>query len=82
MEIEHDKKMTRTKKRPLPTGRISPFHAAVQAAAAGAIGTATLFYANNALTAGLGAANILLYTCVYTPLKVFYLLSSSFLHFA
>jgi len=72
MEVEQDKIMMRTKKRPLPTGRISKLHAGIQAAVLGLAGTATLYHFINPITAALGAANIVLYTCLYTPLKVFF----------
>jgi heme O synthase-like polyprenyltransferase len=70
IEVERDKIMTRTKNRPLCTERISKFHAIVQAIAVGAAGTWLLYTKANPLTALLGFANILLYTSVYTPLKV------------
>eukprot|EP01102_Stenamoeba_stenopodia_P003047 TRINITY_DN12978_c0_g1_i1.p1 TRINITY_DN12978_c0_g1~~TRINITY_DN12978_c0_g1_i1.p1 ORF type:complete len:419 (-),score=104.71 TRINITY_DN12978_c0_g1_i1:107-1339(-) len=69
MEVEQDKIMMRTKKRPLPTGRISKLHAGIQAAVLGLTGTATLYHFINPITAALGAVNIVLYTCLYTPLK-------------
>jgi protoheme IX farnesyltransferase len=70
IEVERDKIMTRTKNRPLPTGRISKTHAILQAMVVGVGGTYLLYKFNNPMTAVLGAANIILYAGVYTPLKV------------
>jgi protoheme IX farnesyltransferase len=41
-EIKNDAKMKRTMRRPLPSGRISPVHAAMWATSVGAAGTALL----------------------------------------
>lgn len=41
-EIKNDAKMKRTMRRPLPSGRISPAHAAMWATSVGAAGTALL----------------------------------------
>ncbi|KAL5221882.1 hypothetical protein ABZP36_026595 [Zizania latifolia] len=68
-EIKNDAKMKRTMQRPLPSGRISPSHAAVWATSIGAAGTALLFWKANGLAAGLAASNLILYAFVYTPLK-------------
>ncbi|KAF8670778.1 hypothetical protein HU200_050449 [Digitaria exilis] len=68
-EIKNDSKMKRTMRRPLPSGRISPAHAAVWAASVGAAGTALLAWKANGLAAGLAASNLVLYAFVYTPLK-------------
>jgi len=68
-EADLDAQMTRTKNRPLPTKRITKKHALIQAAIAGVEGTCLLYSCNNTLTASLGAANIVLYAGVYTPLK-------------
>jgi heme o synthase len=68
-EVKNDALMNRTKRRPLPTGRISRGHAAVWATACGAAGTGILLAGTNPLTAGLGLLNIGLYALVYTPLK-------------
>lgn len=69
MEVANDSRMKRTMRRPLPSGRMSLPHAVVFAVAMGVGGVATLAFQTNALTAELGAANLLIYTLVYTPLK-------------
>ena len=69
LEVKYDGLMKRTLNRPLPRGRISVPHAVGFAAVLGAGGVAVLGLKCNALTAGLGAANVALYTGVYTPLK-------------
>ncbi|CAN4110541.1 unnamed protein product [Withania somnifera] len=68
-EVKNDAKMNRTKKRPLPSGRISIPHAVTWASSAGILGTALLASKANVLAAGLGASNLVLYAFVYTPLK-------------
>lgn len=68
-EIKSDARMNRTRARPLPSGRITPGHAAAFGTAAGVAGTALLCVANSPLVAALGAANIVLYAGLYTPLK-------------
>ncbi|CAM0906580.1 unnamed protein product [Alopecurus aequalis] len=68
-EIKNDAKMKRTMRRPLPSGRISPLHAAMWATSVGVAGTALLACKANGLAAGLAASNLILYAFVYTPLK-------------
>ncbi|KAJ8246264.1 hypothetical protein GJAV_G00265650 [Gymnothorax javanicus] len=68
-EVPFDSNMNRTKNRPLVRGQISPLHAVMFAAACGVPGVALLTLAVNPLTGFLGALNIVLYTCCYTPLK-------------
>ncbi|CAN9508746.1 unnamed protein product [Ophioblennius macclurei] len=68
-EVPFDSNMNRTKNRPLVRGQISPLHAVSFALACGIPGVALLTVAVNPLTGFLGAVNIFLYTCCYTPLK-------------
>ncbi|KAM9837273.1 protoheme IX farnesyltransferase, mitochondrial [Aulostomus maculatus] len=68
-EVPFDSNMNRTKNRPLVRGQISPLHAVSFAVACGIPGVALLSLAVNPLTGFLGALNIFLYTCCYTPLK-------------
>nr|XP_015212120.1 PREDICTED: protoheme IX farnesyltransferase, mitochondrial [Lepisosteus oculatus] len=68
-EVPFDSNMNRTKNRPLVRGQISPLHAVSFAAACAIPGIALLTLAVNPLTGALGAFNIFLYTCCYTPLK-------------
>ncbi|XP_033840829.1 protoheme IX farnesyltransferase, mitochondrial [Periophthalmus magnuspinnatus] len=68
-EVPFDSNMNRTKNRPLARGQISPLHAVSFAVACGVPGIALLTLAVNPLTGFLGALNIVLYTCFYTPLK-------------
>uniref|UniRef100_A0A3Q0RNR0 Protoheme IX farnesyltransferase, mitochondrial n=1 Tax=Amphilophus citrinellus TaxID=61819 RepID=A0A3Q0RNR0_AMPCI len=67
-EMPFDSNMNRTKNRPLVRGQI-PLHAVSFALACGVPGVALLTLAVNPLTGFLGALNIFLYTCCYTPLK-------------
>ncbi|KAK5851119.1 hypothetical protein PBY51_001938 [Eleginops maclovinus] len=68
-EVPFDSNMNRTKNRPLVRGQVSPLHAVSFALACGIPGVALLTLAVNPLTGFLGALNIFLYTCCYTPLK-------------
>ena len=68
-EIEHDAKMQRTKSRILPSGQLDTKSAWTIAVASGLAGSAMLYEFVNPVTALLGFGNILLYTCVYTPMK-------------
>ncbi|KAK1794261.1 hypothetical protein P4O66_011157 [Electrophorus voltai] len=68
-EVPFDSNMNRTKNRPLVRGQISPLHAVSFALACGIPGVTLLTLAVNPLTGFLGALNIFLYTCCYTPLK-------------
>ncbi|KAI9224432.1 protoheme IX farnesyltransferase [Blastocladiella britannica] len=68
-EIPYDAQMARTRTRPLVRGAISPPHALGFAVATGLAGIGTLYTLVNPLTAGLGAANLVLYSFIYTPLK-------------
>ncbi|NXX95352.1 COX10 protein, partial [Centropus bengalensis] len=68
-EVPFDSNMNRTKNRPLVRGQISPLLAVCFAASCGVPGIALLTLAVNPLTGALGAFNIFLYTCCYTPMK-------------
>jgi protoheme IX farnesyltransferase len=68
-ERELDKLMTRTAKRPLPLGIISPAEGWVFCVALGISGLALLWYFFNPLTAGLSLLSLILYGFIYTPLK-------------
>jgi len=69
VEVQYDSQMDRTKNRVLVKGRLSREHAAAFAVVSGVTGLAVLNFGANSLTAALGAVNLLLYTCMYTPLK-------------
>lgn len=68
-EPSTDALMSRTRARPLVRKLISTRAAVLFAAAAAAAGVAALWAGVNPTVAGLGAANIVLYAGVYTPLK-------------
>lgn len=69
MEREADKRMARTRSRPLPTGAISPERALVFGLVLAVLGTAALWLGANALAAGLVLATLVSYLLIYTPLK-------------
>ncbi|KAL8229640.1 hypothetical protein R6Q57_014540 [Mikania cordata] len=68
-EVKNDAMMNRTKRRPLPSGRLTIPHAVTWASFVGFAGTGLLASEANLLAAGLGASNLFLYAFVYTPLK-------------
>ncbi|KAF2856789.1 mitochondria protoheme IX farnesyltransferase [Plenodomus tracheiphilus IPT5] len=69
MEPKFDAQMSRTRNRPLVRKLISMRGATIFAVACGLVGTGALYYGVNPTTAFLGAANIILYAGVYTPMK-------------
>ncbi|KAI9103007.1 UbiA prenyltransferase family-domain-containing protein [Phlyctochytrium arcticum] len=69
IEAPYDAQMSRTRNRALVRHAISPLHAFSVGIGSGLSGVAMLAYFVNPITAALGAANIILYTCVYTPMK-------------
>jgi protoheme IX farnesyltransferase len=68
-EIEPDRRMHRTRERPLPSGRISRTRAATWGASSALVGIVVLAGGTNNLTAALSLLVILLYVLVYTPMK-------------
>lgn len=68
IERDLDALMSRTKNRPVPSGRMSVTAAFTIASIFTVLGIAIL-YIINPQTAMFGAISIFLYTCVYTPLK-------------
>ncbi|UOQ52807.1 heme o synthase [Hymenobacter cellulosivorans] len=68
-EIDLDKLMKRTAKRPLPTGVLSATEAWVFAVVMGITGLFILGYFFNTLAAALSLLSLILYGFVYTPLK-------------
>ena len=68
IERDLDLLMTRTKNRPIPSGRMSVNTALTIAVILTLIGLSLLYYLNPK-TAMFGAISIFLYTSVYTPLK-------------
>jgi protoheme IX farnesyltransferase len=69
LEREHDAIMRRTAGRPLPSGRLQPKQVLAIGCATAVAGLAYLSLAVNPLTAGIGAASLLSYVFIYTPLK-------------
>lgn len=68
-EREPDALMSRTRSRPLPSGRLRPVTVLGLGLASAAIGTAALAFTVNLLTGALGLVSLLVYVLVYTPLK-------------
>jgi protoheme IX farnesyltransferase len=68
-ERDVDARMARTRRRPLPSGRLTPRAAAWFASIISVGGVAYLAATVNLLTAGLAALTFASYVCLYTPLK-------------
>ncbi|RPH03017.1 MAG: protoheme IX farnesyltransferase [bacterium TMED144] len=69
LERDADKKMDRTRNRPLPSGTLTPLFAVLYGMALVVIGSITLAYFVNLLTGFLSLLTAFLYIVVYTPLK-------------
>jgi protoheme IX farnesyltransferase len=69
LEREHDRNMRRTANRPLPSGRLAPIEALLFGAGLAVAGIAYLAATVNGLTAAIGAATLVSYAFIYTPLK-------------
>ncbi|KAK3851574.1 hypothetical protein Pcinc_041791 [Petrolisthes cinctipes] len=75
-EVPYDSQMDRTKNRILVRGLVTPVHAVCFATLCSTTGICMLYFGANGLAASLGAVNILLYTCIYTPMKRFTILNT------
>lgn len=69
MEFKIDRKMRRTARRPLPTGRMSLMHGAIAGTLLTLTGAVYLGVVRNSLTAWLSLLTAFLYLGIYTPLK-------------
>ncbi len=69
LEAEADSQMTRTRKRPLPSGRLKKEQAFWFGMGLSVMGVAVLFFFVNDLAAFLGVAALVSYIVFYTPLK-------------
>jgi len=69
-EVGRDRRMLRTRGRPLPSGRVSRRFAAIWGVLTAIIGILVLALGTNRITTLLSLFVILLYVLVYTPLKV------------
>lgn len=69
LERDYDAKMRRTQNRPLPSGRLQPQTVLIVGAACAAIGLIYLALAVNLKTSVIGAATLVSYVFIYTPLK-------------
>ena len=69
IEWRHDARMPRTANRPIPAGRVRPSEAVAFGLIIGALGVGELYFYVNPLTSAIGAATLLCYVLIYTPLK-------------
>ncbi|KAI8987440.1 protoheme IX farnesyltransferase [Mycotypha africana] len=69
IETPYDAQMLRTRNRVLGRRALSQTHAFGFGVSTGIAGVSLLATCVNPITAALGAINVLLYTCVYTPMK-------------
>ncbi len=68
-ERKYDAMMSRTKDRPLPTGRMTINQVIFYAIIMTIAGAISFAYFNNTLTLVLGISSLLIYSFIYTPLK-------------
>ena len=71
IEREHDAKMKRTRNRPIPTGKISWDTAMIYGLSLILFGLIILSTQTNFITTSLSGLTIILYLCIYTPMKRF-----------
>ncbi|XP_052868695.1 protoheme IX farnesyltransferase, mitochondrial [Anopheles cruzii] len=76
VETSFDAQMARTRNRVLVKGYLSQLHAVGFALGASTIGCSMLYFGVNEITAALGAANLILYTSIYTPMKRYSILNT------
>lgn len=69
LEVSADRRMERTRTRPLPAGRLSPWEVALFGVVTLSLGLTWLAWRVNLWTAALGLASWALYVLIYTPLK-------------
>lgn len=69
MERKGDIHMARTRNRPLPAGRMNASWVLIGSLILGGFSISALVYFANWLTAGIGAAALISYVWIYTPLK-------------
>jgi len=69
LEREADGRMSRTRKRPLPSGRLDPDSALAFGVGCSVVGLSILAFGTNGLAASLAAATLISYLFIYTPLK-------------
>jgi len=69
LEREYDARMRRTASRPLPSGRLQPVTVMLFGGVSSLLGLVYLALLVNPLTSVLGAASLVSYVFIYTPLK-------------
>jgi protoheme IX farnesyltransferase len=69
VERPYDALMARTKRRPLPAGRVGPVEGLALGVGTGVLGLVELSLFVNDLTAIIGAVTLGIYVLIYTPLK-------------
>lgn len=69
LEKKQDALMERTRKRPLPAGRVRPLEAALFGTACAVVGLSILFWKSGTLATLCTVATLILYVGLYTPLK-------------
>lgn len=74
-ERKTDALMDRTKRRPLPSGRINEFYAITAAASFITVGSALIYFSSNLTSLIIGIITLFWYNVVYTPLKRKYVLA-------
>jgi protoheme IX farnesyltransferase len=70
LERDSDRLMRRTRSRPLPAGRLEPWVALAMGLGLPAVALPAIAWFTNSITASLAALALVLYACVYTPMKL------------
>jgi protoheme IX farnesyltransferase len=69
MEADRDALMDRTRNRPLPSGRATPFAVLSSGIALSVVGVLVLALLTNSVAAAISATCVLVYVFIYTPMK-------------
>ncbi|RCS41074.1 protoheme IX farnesyltransferase [Bremerella cremea] len=69
LEVNADRRMARTSRRPIPSGRLSRYGSAVFGTMLGSVGVAYLLATVGWMPALIGVLTWVLYVCIYTPMK-------------
>ncbi|MBI4719491.1 MAG: protoheme IX farnesyltransferase [Planctomycetes bacterium] len=69
LEADYDRRMARTADRPIPSGRLAPREAMAFGLTSAVAGFITLAAGTNLLAALVAGTTLVVYVCLYTPLK-------------
>lgn len=69
LEVHADRRMERTSRRPIPSGRLSRYSSAMFGTLLGSVGVTYLLATVGWMPALIGVLTWVLYVCIYTPMK-------------